>query len=267
MRGALVLAAMVSAGCVGKGKFDAVLAEREQCDARAAQLEEAQRGLETDVARLTGEVRALEQRLETARSALASKSAEAGELAQNVEKMRAALSEAEARQAQAAASLSAYRDLIGRLRSMIDAGTLRVKVVGGRMIVEMATDILFDVGQATLSAPGERAVAELGSVLAGLPDREFQVAGHTDDVPIASKKYQTNWHLGAARAIAVVDILTRVGVPNTRVSVASYAETRPVAPNRTEEGRRANRRIEVVIVPDLSLLPGYSDLEALARQP
>ena len=71
---------------------------------------------------------------------------------------------------------------------MIDAGTLQVKVVDGRMVVALATDILFAAGSATLSADGQSAVEQVASVLAGIPDRNYQVAGHTDDRPIANEK-------------------------------------------------------------------------------
>jgi chemotaxis protein MotB len=101
-------------------------------------------------------------------------------------------------------------------------------------------------------------------VLASIPGRDFQVAGHTDNDPIATEKFPSNWDLGAARSITVTRLLVDSGLPADRVSASSYADTVPVVANDTAEGKAANRRIEIVVVPDLSLMPGYDELQRLA---
>ena len=160
--------------------------------------------------------------------------------------------------------MQSFRDLVSRFQAMIDAGTLKVKVIDGRMVVELATDILFPPGSASLSNDGKAAIAEVAAVLASIPDREYQVAGHTDSAPIRTERFPSNWHLGSARAIAVTDLLIGSGLDATRVSAASYAEHRPVDTNRTKEGKAANRRIEITIQPDLSVMPGYDELKQLS---
>ena len=101
-------------------------------------------------------------------------------------------------------------------------------------------------------------------MLKAIPDRSFQVEGHTDNVPISNDKYKSNWELASGRSITVVKEMLDVGMPATRISAASYAEFAPVAPNRTDAGKAQNRRIQIVLVPDLSGLPGFEELEQLA---
>jgi chemotaxis protein MotB len=169
------------------------------------------------------------------------------------------------RRARTEQALAGYRDLVGRFQAMIDAGTLKVKVLHGRLMVELATDILFPPGKATLSKEGKAAITEVAQVLNDIPGRDYQVGGHTDNVPIATERFPSNWHLGAARAIAVSKLLVSAGLAPVRVSAASYSDSRPVDTNRTSEGKANNRRIEIAIVPDLSMMPGYAELEQLGK--
>ena len=131
------------------------------------------------------------------------------------------------------------------------------------MVVVLATDILFASGSASLSKDGKAAIGEVGQVLASIPKRSFQVEGHTDNVPIASAQYPSNWELAAARAITVLKSMVESGLPGERISAASFGDTRPVASNDSKETKAQNRRIEIIIVPDLSQLPGFEELKAL----
>jgi chemotaxis protein MotB len=96
----------------------------------------------------------------------------------------------------------------------------------------------------------------VASVLAGIPDREFQVEGHTDNVPIATARFPSNWELAAARALSVVHLLQEQGVRPESVSGAAFGEYRPVADNADPAGRRLNRRIEIVMLPNLDVIAG-----------
>jgi chemotaxis protein MotB len=107
------------------------------------------------------------------------------------------------------------------------------------------------------------ALAKVAAVLAGIPDRRYQVEGHTDNVPIKTTRFPSNWYLAAARAIGVVNHMVDSGLPASVVSAAAFGDTFPVASNDDADGRSQNRRIEIVVVPDLSDLPGYDELEAL----
>jgi chemotaxis protein MotB len=147
-----------------------------------------------------------------------------------------------------------YEDILGRFRSLIDAGRLSVSIVRGRVVINLPQDILFASGSATLGRDGRQTVQEVATVLAGIQDRRFQVEGHTDNVPIATAQFPSNWELSAARALSVVKILVERGVPPENVSGAGYGEYHPVATNSTPDGRRLNRRIEIVMLPNLDVI-------------
>ena len=184
----------------------------------------------------------------------------------SLQETKDALTDLAARRAAAEERVRQYKDLLGRFKSLIESGRLQVKIVDGKMVVELATDILFDSGKAELSDVGHKAILDVAKVLATIPDRQFQVEGHTDNVPIATDKFPSNWELASARSIVVVRTLIDGGVAPARVSGASYAEFHPVGGNGTAAGRAANRRIEIVVVPDLSLLPGAAELKRAAAE-
>jgi chemotaxis protein MotB len=261
----LAIAVLLLGACVPKARYQDALAEQESLRVQVDGLETRNAQLTDTLTRLKTELEASEAALEETNRKLAAKVAEAGELQEDVEEMRAALQDAEMRKARADAALREYRDLVTRFQALIDAGTLQVKVIDGKMVVELATDILFAPGSATLSPEGRRAVHDVATVLASIPERHYQVSGHTDSVPIATDRFPSNWHLGSGRAISVVELLVESGLSPDRVSASSYSEYQPVDTNRTKEGRAANRRIEIIVVPDLSTLPGYDELEALTE--
>ena len=175
--------------------------------------------------------------------------------------MEAALAEAAAREERAAKRLAEYNSMLKQLKSMIDSGKLKVRIVRGKMVIELPEAVLFASGSAKLKKDGVRVLAELGPVLASLKGRMFQVGGHTDNKPIRTKRFPSNWELSGARAIDVTKLLIEYGVPGTRVSAAAYAATQPVADNDTKEGRALNRRIEIALQPNLDELPDLSDIE------
>jgi len=149
-----------------------------------------------------------------------------------------------------------YQEVIGKFRSLITAGQLSVSIDKGRMVIQLPQDILFQSGSATVGADGQATLAEVAKVLADLPDRRFQVEGHTDNVPISTDRFPSNWELSTARALSVVRLLVRGGVPPESLSGAGYGEFQPRASNDTAEGRRQNRRIEIVMLPNLDLIAG-----------
>jgi chemotaxis protein MotB len=272
VRRAALLFLLLSACIVPKKKFEAEVATNADLRSQLDATGHARDALSTELTSTTADLQAKIAELEAARAALdtangklAGKIAEAGAMQADIDQMKQALAELERRKAEADASLKSYRDLVARFQSMIDAGTLRVKVVDGRMIVELATDILFPAGSATLSAEGKATIAQVASVLASIPDRDFQVAGHTDNVPISTDRFPSNWDLGAARAITVTELLIGSGLPAARVSAASFADTQPADSNDTKEGKAHNRRIEIIVVPDLSQLPGYEELQKIGH--
>jgi len=170
--------------------------------------------------------------------------------------------ELRARERQAQARLATFRGMLEKFSKMIESGKLRVRIVRNRMVVELSENILFDSGKADLKPGGKAALTEVATVLASIEDRDFQIAGHTDNIPIKSKRFPSNWELSTARAVTVTRYLGSQGVPALRLSAAGYADTQPVESNDTPEGRAQNRRIEIVLMPNLDELPDLSSLKS-----
>jgi len=235
----------------------------EEAAAAAREHEAARSELRERIGSLEGEVRRLETRstraearFEEAREEvhrleviLNERGSEYRRLQQRLESLRAI--EREVRQRNAI-----YEDVLARFRSLIDGGRLTVSIDRGRMVIQLPQDVLFQSGSARLAADGRSTLEEVGSVLAELGDRRFQVEGHTDDVPISTERFPSNWELSTARALSVVRLLVERGVPPENLSGAGYGEHQPVASNDDAEGRRRNRRIEIVMQPNLDVIAG-----------
>jgi chemotaxis protein MotB len=160
-----------------------------------------------------------------------------------------------------------YRALVARLRDAIGAGTLAVEVRKGKMLVKLGDAILFDPGQATLKPDGQRALRQVALALKEIPERDFLVAGHTDNRPIKNSPYASNWELSTARAVVVVRFLQSEGVDPRRLAAAGYSEFDALAENDSDAGRALNRRIEVVVMPRIDELPQIDITEPQAETP
>ena len=184
-------------------------------------------------------------RLETERGTLG------GELQQaqkRMEELRKAQVQAEARAAQ-------FRKLVTQFKSLTDAGKLQVEIRENRMIVRLGDKILFDPGKTDFKPEGKDALTQVTVVLKDLPNRNYQVAGHTDNAPIKSARFRSNWDLSTARAVEVTNFMIASGMEPKRVSAAGYADQSPVVANDTPENKAKNRRIEITLVPNLDDLP------------
>ena len=132
-------------------------------------------------------------------------------------------------------------------------GTIEVRRAGDRVVISIASAILFKSGSAKIRAESRALLVKFSSLLRRYANREVQVQGHTDNVQISDRlaeRWETNWELSAARATRVLRYFVEVGnLDPRRVSGAGMGEFRPIASNDTREGRRTNRRIEIVIFP------------------
>ena len=149
---------------------------------------------------------------------------------------------------------------------MIAAGSLQVIVREGRMLIVMPMDVLFDSGRTLIRPDAQDGLATVAEVLREIPARKFRVDGHTDNVPIHTARFASNWELSAARAIAVAHLLVAYGLDERVVSVGGHAELDPVEPNDSEEHRGRNRRIEIVLEPNLAELPELALPSAASQQ-
>lgn len=186
-----------------------------------------------------------------------------GQLKSSLDEMKKAMDEMRQRQAEQKKRLQEFEDLTKRFKKLTDAGALSVKIIDGKMVVSLGSDVLFPSGSAKLSQAGLEAIKEVTNQLKAIPGKAYQVEGHTDNVPIATATFPSNWELASVRALNVTRSMIDAGMPAERVSAASFGDTHPVQSNETTEGKAANRRIAIVVVPDLSTMPGYEELNKL----
>jgi chemotaxis protein MotB len=162
--------------------------------------------------------------------------------------------------------MQTFRDMSKKLQKMVDAGKLGVRVRDGRLVMRLPQDVLFPSGSAVLAREGELSLMEVAVILRQFPDRRFMVAGHSDNQPVKQETYKDNWELSMARALVVARFLIETKMKPENMVVAGYGEFDPIAKNATPEGRRENRRIEIILLPDLSELPMLPEDMAQATQ-
>jgi chemotaxis protein MotB len=287
---AVVLApSLVLVACVSKGKYDAAVADARTTRAALQTALDRDRGAEQELARLREELDAaaaqmrsrdeklselgatdhnLQAQLDEETGINAKLRGELERLGKNVDQMlqdkgtlAKALDDArgrleELRKAQAAAEARAelFRQFVQKFKAMIDAGQLKVSTRNGRLVLQLPNDVLFDSGQTALKPAGKEALLQIARVLATIAGRSFQVAGHTDNVPIQTSRFPSNWELSTARAVEVVRLLVGQGVGPRALSAAGYGEFDPVADNDSPDDRAKNRRIEITLQPNLDEL-------------
>ena len=263
-RAALALAALslaLGAGC-GRSEDEYQLQVR-----RVAELEGELRQSQEHGTELEGRLRDVEgrnneliSRLEALGQDVESLRSERTELTTSLTETQRALEELRAREAQQQARLATFRQMLERFRAMMESGRLRVRVVRNRMVVELPDNVLFDSGESELKPEGQATLLEVVQILRAIENRQFQVAGHTDNIPIRSRRFPSNWELSTARAVTVARFMIDHGMQGDRISAAGYAETQPVDLADTPEGRARNRRIEIALMPNLDELPDLSSL-------
>lgn len=135
------------------------------------------------------------------------------------------------------------------LQPLIDKQQVVVRRSDDWLEIEIRTDILFPSGVAQLALPASVVLRDLSSILAPFAN-PLRVEGYTDDVPINTAQYPSNWELSAARAATVARLFSEHGVSADRLGIIGWGEVRPLADNTTAEGRNLNRRVLVVVLSD-----------------
>jgi len=133
------------------------------------------------------------------------------------------------------------------LSSFIDKDLVKVTQTDRGIEVEMNSRMLFKSGSARLSTSVLKPLRKVTRILRPLPN-QIHVEGHTDNVPINTSAFPSNWELSAARAASVVQLFTRLGVTPERMAAIGYGEFRPVTDNTSGEGRQSNRRVSIIIM-------------------
>ena len=148
---------------------------------------------------------------------------------------------------------STQNEILEGLKQEIADKQVQVEQIKDRLRVQMVDEILFDSGEATLKPQGVEILKKVGAALKKVEDRPIEVQGHTDNVPIGgalARRFPTNWELSSARSLNVARFLQeQAGLDPARLSAVAFSEYQPRASNDTDEGRRKNRRIEILLGP------------------
>ncbi len=136
-------------------------------------------------------------------------------------------------------------DLRAKLFDELSDGRVSLRETERGVLLRFPSESTFASGESALKAAVEPSLLRVAEVLAGV-DGKVTVSGHTDDVPISTDRYRSNWDLSTARAVSVVHFLLESGgLDAGRVAASGFAESRPLAPNETPDGRARNRRVEI----------------------
>jgi chemotaxis protein MotB len=166
-----------------------------------------------------------------------------GQLTEQLRQKEAELSETQ----------KAYAQLDAELQQEITQKEVTLRQTKDQLAIAITDRVLFPSGQADLTAEGVQILDTVGAALAKVADRQIQIEGHTDNVPIGPElrlTFPSNWELSSARASEVVRyLIAHAQIPAARLLAVGRADTAPVAPNTTAEGRQQNRRIEIILLP------------------
>ncbi|MFC1657961.1 flagellar motor protein MotB [Candidatus Omnitrophota bacterium] len=126
------------------------------------------------------------------------------------------------------------------------------------LVITFVADVLFDSGKAKIKSGVYPSLDKVAAILNNnVPDHDIGIEGHTDNEPIKYSGWKSNWELSTARALSVLHYLVdERGIAPIRVSAIGYGEYRPIASNSAKDGRQANRRVEIVILPNISKVTG-----------
>ncbi len=213
------------------------------------------------IADLKGQLQKMGVSLETINQQLEQSGSANKELTKNVEELQRALKEYQERAAQLERIKQRFEVLRDKLKKLTDLG-LKVEIRRNRMVIRLPGDVLFASGDDKLQKEGNQVLEAVAEVIRNdkqLSGRYFQVAGHTDNKPLKGGRFGDNWGLSAMRARQVLLYLVAPmdpkegggGLTPERLHAAGYGDTDPVAKNDADEGRKQNRRVELVLMPDV----------------
>jgi len=263
------LSAALISGCGhGEDEWQAQLAKYQQlaqhnktteadCARTQSDLDKTQK----QVADLKDQLQKMGVNLDTINLQLAQTGSVNKELSKNIEELQRALKEYQERAAQLERIKQRFELLRDKLKKLTELG-LKVEIRRNRMVIRLPGDVLFASGDDKLSKEGDKVLDAVADVLRNdkqLSGRYFQVAGHTDNKPLKGGRFGDNWGLSAMRARQVLLYLVAPvdakegggGLSPERLHAAGYGDTDPVANNDADEGRKQNRRVELVLMPDV----------------
>lgn len=145
-----------------------------------------------------------------------------------------------------------YKELVDKVTDVIDSNGLsdvvQIREENAGVVLQLNESILFDLGSAALKSDSIQVLDAISTIIPKI-ENEIMIQGNTDNIPINSGNYKSNWELSTARAVTVVKYFIETkGLDPTRLSATGYGEYRPLVDNSTEENRAINRRVDILIV-------------------
>jgi chemotaxis protein MotB len=257
--GALCAAIFLVSGCVTKSTYEKLEADKNQeiatLQKQRAELQQQIEGLDTQRSALELQKATLERESVVLQTRVGLLGQEHAALEQQQAQLKKQVDALEQQKTQLLASSqqnqAQYDALVRNLKDEVQKGQLQVKQYKNMLTVDVAEQLFFDSGQASLKDSGKEVLKKVGDTLKGYDDKVIRIIGHTDNIPIAKslqKVFPSNWELSAARATTVVRYLQELGIPPERLIATGRAEYAPVASNDTADGRKKNRRIEITLI-------------------
>jgi chemotaxis protein MotB len=151
------------------------------------------------------------------------------------------------------------------LQQEIQSGRLALRMTSRGLTISFTQTALFPSGEDEIASDFYPTIQKIADAMNKVRN-PARAEGHTDSIPIHNSRFRSNWELSAARSIALVELFTKFGVAHERLSIAGYADTAPVDKNDTEEGRRKNRRVDIVILNETGA-KGEPDRPPTATRP
>ena len=256
LRLAAVVLTLAAAGCgVKKETHQKALTQIKTLEGQLAETQQESEDRKQRIALLEGDLTStVADRDKTAKT----KDEELAKVRGEKEATTAELVELRRQRDAAETRIAAYRKLQDRFRQLVSTGSLQVAFRSGQMVLKLPSGVLFPSGSADLSEGGMVVLTDVLKVLNEFKDRRFVIAGHTDTLPIKGRKFKNNWYLSTSRALSVVEFMVDAGFPAKNLAGAGYGQFDPVAPNDTDKNRELNRRIEIILVPNLEELPSLT---------
>jgi len=224
--------------------------------------EKAARELEQTTARvmqLRKELESMGVNVDMLSSQVQQSSTEKEQLSKDLEELQAALAEYKKRAESLEKIKASYEELRNKLKKLTELG-LKVEIRHNRMVIRLPGDVLYPSGSDKLKDEGKQVISTVAEVIrkdAQLKKRYFQIAGHTDNIPLKGGKFGDNWGLSAMRSRTVLLFLIEStttgggGLDPKMLHAAGYGDIDPVASNDSADGRTQNRRVELVLLPDM----------------
>jgi len=238
-----------------------------QREALLTELKRVQTGCDSHVARLQKELKTkdsvitqLRTELSDATTRIPSLKEEVRESEREAKALQERLSELQAQKARLANTLdqmkTAYDTMLSELQKELENKEVTLTHLENRLSVTFVDRVLFDFAKADITPRGKQVLGKVGKEIRNISNQKIRAVGHTDDIPIHPGyryKFPSNWELSAARAAAVVRLFQRdCGINPEKMEAVGRSFHEPVASNETAEGRALNRRVEIIITPELN---------------